>query len=90
MVYPVDGLLCQKGGYCMVKKKLWCLLLVMALALSLGLSAQVQAEPLDPVDVLVTFYQPPGEGEIGLIESLGGTVNKVYHVVPTIAATMPA
>jgi subtilisin family serine protease len=42
------------------------------------------------VDVLATFYQPPGPDEVELIESLGGSVNKVYHIVPTIAATMPS
>lgn len=42
------------------------------------------------VDVLVTFYQPPGPNEVGLIQSNGGTAKKVYHVVPTVLASMPS
>lgn len=55
----------------------------------MGLSAQVQAESPEPVDVLVVFYQPPGPDEAELIEGLGGTVRDVYYIVPTIAATIP-
>ncbi|MFC1984488.1 S8 family peptidase [Chloroflexota bacterium] len=43
----------------------------------------------ETVDVLVNFYQAPGPDEILLIENLGGTIETVYHIVPTIAATMP-
>ena len=76
----------------MGKRKLgWLVMMVVTLcSLTLGLPAQVQAESPETVDVLVTFYQPPGSDETELIESLGGTVTSVYHIVPTIAATMPA
>ncbi len=76
----------------MLKNKFYWLLTVVVILSSLTMVplVQVQAESPEPVDVLVTFYQPPGPDEIALIESLGGTVKVVYHVVPTIAATMPA
>lgn len=63
-------------------------LLVIMLAIPTNLT--LAESPPDMIDVLVTFYQPPGEEEIELIESLGGSANKVYHIVPTIAATMPS
>jgi len=43
----------------------------------------------DTSGVLVTFYNPPGSAEVDLIESLGGTVEEVYKIVPTIHAIMP-
>ena len=76
----------------MSKSKLcWLVILIITFcSLTLGLPAQVQAESPEPVDILVTFYQPPGPDETELIESLGGTVRVVYHIVPAIAATMPS
>jgi subtilisin len=76
----------------MSKNKLyWLLIPVITLCiLTSGLPAQVQAESPEPVDVLVTFYYQPGPDEIELIESLGGTVTTVYHIVPTIAVTVPS
>jgi len=68
------------------------LLVITLLVIMLTIPANVTpAEAsLEMVDVLATFNQPPGPDEIELIESLGGSVNKVYHIVPTIAATMPS
>ena len=73
-------------------KKLGYLLVIVLLAIALVVPANlVLAESSqDMVDVLVTFHQPPGSDEIGLIESLGGSVKKVYNIVPTIAATIPS
>ncbi|MFC1937400.1 S8 family serine peptidase [Chloroflexota bacterium] len=75
----------------MIRGKLnWLLtVVVILLCLTLALPAMVQAQSAETVDVLVTFYQPPGPDESALIESLGGEVKEVYHIVPTIAATMP-
>ncbi len=73
----------------MITKKTWrflvvaLLIIILTIPTSPGMAAATQ-------DVLVTFYQPPGPNEINLIQSLGGTVKTVYHLVPTIAATMPA
>ena len=77
-------------------KKPYYLLVIILLAITLAVPTNVtlaqdgdsQGEDYD--DVLVTFYQPPGPDEMGLIEGLGGTVGVVYHIVPTIAATMPS
>jgi len=68
------------------------LLVITLLVIMLTIPANVTLAEASPemVDVLTTFYQPPGPDEIELIESLGGSVNKVYHIVPTIAATMPS
>ncbi len=73
-------------------KKPWYLLVIALLVIMLMAPTNlILAEPPpDTVDVLVNFYQPPGPDEIGLIESLDGSVNTVYHIVPTIAATMPS
>ncbi|HUV56648.1 MAG TPA: S8 family peptidase [Dehalococcoidales bacterium] len=64
-------------------------IVVILAGLTLGPVAQVQAESPEPVDVLVTFYDSPGSDEVELIENLGGTVGAVYHIVPTIATTIP-
>jgi len=68
------------------------LLVITLLVIMLTIPANVTLAESSPetVDVLATFYQPPGPDEVELIESLGGSVNKVYHIVPTIAATMPS
>jgi len=72
-------------------KRLWTFLAIALLVTFLiptNLSAQTER-----VDVLVTFYASPGEAPgsdaISLIESLGGTVKTVYHIVPTLLANMP-
>ena len=67
-------------------KKMWCLLVVLLLVTILAIPANptLAEPPPDIVDVLVTFYQPPGPDEIELIEGLGGSVKKVYHIVPDL------
>ncbi len=64
--------------------------LLLVTILAIPASPTLASPPPDMEDVLVTFYQPPGPDEIELIESLGGIVTKVYHIVPTIAAAMPS
>ena len=71
-------------------KKSWHLLIIALLTIMLLVPANLSlAEPPDTADVLANFYQPPGPAEIGLIESLGGTVKTIYHIVPTVLADMP-
>jgi len=76
----------------MATKKLWYLLVIALLAIMLVVPSNlVLAESSqETVDVLVTFYQPPGPDEIELIESLGGSVTNVYRIVPTVTANMPS
>jgi subtilisin len=69
-------------------KRLWTFLAI-ALLVTLLIPANLSAQT-ERADVLVTFYQPPGPGETSLIESLGGTVKTVYHIVPTLLANMPS
>ena len=73
-------------------KKLWYLLVIALLATMLAVPSNLAlAEPEgEMVDVLVTFYQPPGDDEIELIESLGGTVKIVYHIVPCMSKFVKA
>ncbi|MBI2980461.1 MAG: S8 family serine peptidase [Chloroflexi bacterium] len=70
--------------------KLWYGLVVALLVVMLLIPGNPVLADNPPVDVLVNFYQPPGAGEISLIQNLGGTVKEVYHIVPAIAATMPS
>ncbi len=73
----------------MAKKILWVFLAsLLVVTLSLAPIVSIQAE--SSVDVLVTFYQQPGAEEVSLIQSLGGTVIEIYHIVPTILARMPS
>ncbi len=73
----------------MAKKILWVFLAsLLVVTLSLAPIVSIQAE--SSVDVLVTFYQQPGAEGVSLIQSLGGTVIEIYHIVPTILARMPS
>jgi len=68
--------------------------LIIAIPTNMALAEDAQNSETNPsdsmVDVLITFYQPPGPDGVGLVQSLGGTVKKVYHVVPTIWASIPS
>ena len=50
-------------------------------------SAQAQAER---VNVLIGFHQQPGPAEQALVRAFGGQVRVTYHLVPAVAATVPA
>ncbi|MCI5122443.1 MAG: peptidase S8, partial [Candidatus Electrothrix sp. AUS4] len=79
-------------------KRVWLkrlsLLHAAALILSVGLiSAAVSpvlAQPPDMVKVLIGFDIQPGPAEEALVHGKGGTVKYTYHLVPAIAATLPA
>ncbi|MFQ6026862.1 MAG: S8 family serine peptidase, partial [Dehalococcoidia bacterium] len=43
----------------------------------------------DQVPVLITFKQQPGAAEEALVRKAGGKVNRTYHLVPGMAATLP-
>ncbi|MEK7353104.1 MAG: S8 family serine peptidase, partial [Chloroflexota bacterium] len=75
----------------MKAKKLWCALLGTVLVIMLIIPGNLALADNPPamLDVLVSFYQPPGSGEIQLIQNLGGTVKTVYHIVPAVAASVP-
>jgi len=65
---------------------------MLAFALTLGTASYTFAEPpsqADKVDVLVSFTEKPGPDEQALIHNNGGKVKRTYHVVPTVAASMP-
>ncbi|MCI5168303.1 MAG: hypothetical protein D3903_19985, partial [Candidatus Electrothrix sp. GM3_4] len=67
---------------------------VAALILSGGLiSTMVSptlAKPPDMVKVLIGFNIQPGPSEKALVHAKGGKVRHTYHLVPAIAATLPA
>ncbi|MFC2059418.1 S8 family serine peptidase [Chloroflexota bacterium] len=74
-----------------MRNKFRCLLAALLVVVMLIIPANLALgeSPPETTDALVTFDQQPGPDEIALIESLGGSVNTIYHIMPTIAATMP-
>ena len=44
----------------------------------------------DQVNVIIGYFDEPDELDVEDIEELGGTVKYVYHLIPAIAATVPA
>ena len=65
---------------------------MLAFTLFFGSAGYAFAKPpahAEKVDVLVSFKEKPGSAEQALIENEGGKVNRKYHVVPTIAASIP-
>ncbi len=43
------------------------------------------------IDVLITFHQAPGEAEAARLAAFhGAQIKYVYHIIPTIAASVPA
>jgi subtilisin len=62
------------------------------LTLSLGLAGYAfagSAAHAKKVDVLVSFKEKPGPAEQALIHNAGGKIKRSYHIVPTIAASIP-
>ncbi|MBM4432962.1 MAG: hypothetical protein FJ025_03085, partial [Chloroflexi bacterium] len=51
--------------------------LIIAIPTNMALAEDAQNSETNPsdsmVDVLITFYQPPGPDGVGLVQSLGGT-----------------
>ncbi len=64
------------------------------LTLSVGLiSAMVSptlAQPPDMNKVLISFKNQPGHSEEALVHAKGGEIKYTYHIVPAIAAKVPA
>ena len=61
-------------------------------ALVFGTTGYAFAAPpahAEKVDVLVSFSEKPGPVEQTLIHNAGGKVKRNYHIVPTIAASIP-
>lgn len=66
--------------------------IVLALTLILGPASQALAGSLaqaERLDVLVSFTEKPGPAEQAVIHDAGGKVKRNYHIVPTIAASVP-
>ncbi len=75
----------------MKKNKFWNIILGTLLALMLVIPGTLTlAAPPATVDVLVSFKQTPGNAATQLIRDTGGSVKTVYHIVPTIAASIPS
>ncbi len=82
----------RKRYSCGAKVVLWFLSITVASALTFGPAGYAFAEPparVDKVDVLVAFKEKPGPAEEALIRNNGGKVKRTYHIVPTIAASIP-
>jgi hypothetical protein len=70
----------------------WVTLIILTLALTLssfGVAMAEEPPPADETEVLITFSQRPGDEEIAFMESIGGSVKRVYHYQDVIAATVP-
>ncbi len=66
--------------------------IMLALVLTLGMTSYALAAPpahAEKVDVLVSFKGKPGPAEQALIHNAGGKIKRNYHIVPTIAASIP-
>lgn len=58
--------------------------------LALVAGGPAEAQVPDRIDVLIGFDRTPGAAEASLVRGLGGAVKYSYHLVPAIAANIPA
>ena len=65
-------------------------ILILAIGLISAAVSPVLAKQPDMVKVLIGFDNQPGPAEEALVHAKGGTVKYTYHLVPAIAATLPA
>lgn len=74
-------------------RRIWGLRAVM-LTLSIGLISvtvlSASAQPPDMNKVLISFKKQPGPTEEALVHAKGGEIKYTYHIVPAIAAKVPA
>jgi len=49
-----------------------------------------QTQGVDRVDILIGFKQKPGKAEKALVEKFNGKIKYTYHLIPAIAASVPA
>ncbi len=79
------------GSIGAIKLVRWIFGVMLALALVFGAGGQAFAKPAqaEKVDVLVSFTEKPGPAEQAFIENEGGKAKRNYHLVPTIAASIP-
>ena len=74
------------------KIRQWLFIITIAFALIFGTAGYALAKPpsqAEKVDVLVSFTEKPGPDEKALIQNAGGKVKRTYHLVPTMAASIP-
>ncbi|MDP2719097.1 MAG: S8 family peptidase, partial [Dehalococcoidia bacterium] len=65
---------------------------VILLSLLVGLIGPISAsaQPPDTVKVLIAFNSQPGPGDEAIVRQAGGSLKYNYHLVPAIAASVPA
>jgi subtilisin len=76
-----------------MRKKILCVfILVFSVIFLLGFYTQdvATAKGVDHEDILVGFKKFPGKSEKALVEKAGGKIKYLYHLVPVIAASVPA
>jgi len=65
--------------------------IIFALLLSLiGSATTVAAQPPEMVKVFIAFDRQPGANEEAIVHGAGGNIKYTYHLVPAIAASVPA
>jgi len=63
---------------------------VVVFVLAFGLIASpAAAQSPERVDVLIGFDQQPGPAEEAIVHRAGGTIKHTYHLIPSIAASVP-
>ncbi len=73
-------------------KQMLPLSVMLAIILFFGSASQALAAPpahAEKVAVLISFKEKPGPAEQALIHNAGGKVRHNYHIIPTIAASVP-
>ncbi len=66
--------------------------IALAIIMIFGSAGHALAKPpahAEKVDVLVSFTGKPGPAEQALIHNAGGKIKRNYHIVPTVAASVP-
>ena len=60
------------------------------LIISIPISVMAMPMSSEKVDVIIAFHQQPGPNEQALVRAAGGSLKYTYHLVPAIAASLPA
>jgi subtilisin family serine protease len=66
------------------------LAVILFLGVSQGTTTSVSAQAGDRTNVLITFASRPGPADQAIVRAAGGRIAHTYHLVPGIAASLPA
>ena len=66
------------------------MILLLALAVSVGLAATTLAQEEPSYPVIITYSERPGASDVSRIWRQGGRVKHIFHLIPAISADVPA